>query len=74
VGQAGGGARHRAGLAVRQRRHDPEHTITLGQTAERVAALDGISREDSDAFGLQSQERAQKAVDNGAFDGEIVPC
>ena len=54
-------------------RHDPEHTITLGQTAERVAALDGISREDSDAFGLQSQERAQKAVDNGAFDGEIVP-
>ena len=54
-------------------RHDKEHTITLGQTAERVAALDGISREDSDAFGLQSQERAQKAVANGAFDAEIVP-
>ncbi len=54
-------------------RHDPEHTITLGQTAERVAALDGITREDSDAFGLQSQERAAKAVDNGAFDDEIVP-
>jgi acetyl-CoA acetyltransferase family protein len=55
------------------RRHDPEHTITLGQTAERVAALDGITREDSDAFGLRSQERAAKAVDNGAFDAEIVP-
>jgi len=54
-------------------KHDPEHTITLGQTAERVAALDGISREDSDAYGLQSQERAAKAVANGAFDGEIVP-
>ena len=54
-------------------RHDPEHTITLGQTAERVAALDGIRREDSDAFGLQSQERAAKAVANGAFDDEIVP-
>ena len=54
-------------------KHDPEHTITLGQTAERVAALDGITREDSDAFGLRSQERAAKAVDNGAFDGEIVP-
>lgn len=53
-------------------RHDPEHTITLGQTAERVAALDGITREDSDAFGLQSQERAAKAVANGAFDDEIV--
>ena len=54
-------------------RHDPEHTITLGQTAERVAALDGITREDSDAYGLRSQERAAKAVDNGAFDDEIVP-
>jgi acetyl-CoA acetyltransferase family protein len=54
-------------------RHDPEHTITLGQTAERVATLDGITREESDAFGLRSQERAAKAVDNGAFDAEIVP-
>jgi acetyl-CoA acetyltransferase family protein len=54
-------------------RHDPEHTITLGQTAERVAALDGITRVQSDAFGLRSQERAAKAVDNGAFDAEIVP-
>jgi acetyl-CoA acetyltransferase family protein len=54
-------------------RHDPEHTITLGQTAERVAALDAITRERSDAFGLQSQERAAKAIANGAFDAEIVP-
>ena len=53
-------------------RHDPEHTITLGQTAERVAALDGITREQSDAYGLRSQERAAKAVANGAFDAEIV--
>ena len=54
-------------------KHAPEHTITLGQTAERVAALDGITREESDEFGLRSQERAGKAVDNGAFDAEIVP-
>jgi len=54
-------------------RHDPEHTITLGETAERVAQLDGITREDSDAFGLQSQERAAKAISNGAFDAELVP-
>ena len=54
-------------------RHDSEHTITLGQTAERVAALDGITREQSDAFGLRSQERAAKAVANGSFDAEIVP-
>ena len=54
-------------------RHDSEHTITLGETAERVAALDGITREDSDAFGMQSQERAAKAIANGAFDAEILP-
>jgi 3-oxoadipyl-CoA thiolase len=54
-------------------RHDAEHTITLGQTAERVAALDGITREDSDAFGLRSQERAAKAWANGAFEAEVVP-
>ncbi|MCW2608007.1 MAG: Beta-ketoadipyl-CoA thiolase [Frankiales bacterium] len=53
--------------------HDAEHTITLGQTAERVAALDGITREQSDAFGLRSQERAAKATANGAFDAELVP-
>ena len=53
-------------------RHDPEHTITLGETAERVAALDGITREESDAYGLQSQERAAKAIANGAFDAELV--
>ena len=46
-------------------RHDPEHTITLGETAERVAALDGITREESDAFGLRSQERAAKADRGG---------
>ena len=31
-------------------------TITLGETAEEVAVLDGISREDSDAWGLRSQQ------------------
>jgi 3-oxoadipyl-CoA thiolase len=54
-------------------RHDAEHTITLGQTAERVAALDGITREQSDAFGLRSQERAAEAVADGRFDAELVP-
>ncbi len=53
--------------------HDPEHTITLGETAERVAQLDGITREDSDAYGLHSQERAAKAIADGRFDAEIVP-
>lgn len=53
-------------------RHDAEHTISLGETAERVAVEDGISREDSDAYGLRSQERARRAIDAGAFDEEIA--
>ena len=53
-------------------RHDSEHTITLGETAERVAALDGITREDSDAYALRSQERAAKAIADGRFDRELV--
>jgi acetyl-CoA acetyltransferase family protein len=54
-------------------RHDPQHTITLGETAELVAANDGITRADSDAFGLRSQERAAKAIADGRFDAELVP-
>lgn len=54
-------------------KHDPKHTIALGETAERVAALDRITREESDAYGLRSQERAAKAMANGAFDAELVP-
>ena len=36
-------------------------TITLGETAEEVAVLDGISREDSDAWGLRSQQLTVRA-------------
>jgi 3-oxoadipyl-CoA thiolase len=54
-------------------KHDPQHTITLGETAELVAEQDGITREDSDAFGLRSQERAAKAIADGRFDAELVP-
>jgi acetyl-CoA acetyltransferase family protein len=48
-----------------------EATISLGETAEKVARLDGISREQSDAFGLRSQQRTEAARDRLAQD--IVP-
>ncbi|MCS7477194.1 thiolase family protein [Umezawaea endophytica] len=51
----------------------PETKLTMGETAEEVAALDGITREDSDAFSLRSHERAVAAIDAGRFDAEIVP-
>jgi acetyl-CoA C-acetyltransferase len=41
--------------------------------AERVAEKYGITRADTDAFGLQSQERAAAAIADGRFLGQIVP-
>jgi acetyl-CoA acetyltransferase family protein len=50
-----------------------EATISLGETAEKVARTDGISRHDSDAYSLRSHERAVASVDKGWFTDEIVP-
>jgi acetyl-CoA acetyltransferase family protein len=43
-------------------------TISLGETAEEVAILDGITREESDAFGLRSQQLAAAAASDRAAD------
>ena len=51
----------------------PFGTGHMGVTAENVAARDGISREDQDAFALQSQARAAAAIAAGHFAQEIVP-
>lgn len=48
-------------------------TLSMGETAEEVAALDGISRAESDAFALRSHQRAVSAREAGSFDREIVP-
>ena len=50
-----------------------EATISLGETAEKVARADLITREDSDRFALRSHERAVAAQQEGRFDAEIVP-
>ncbi|MFB7249734.1 thiolase family protein [Microbacterium sp. NPDC056234] len=47
-------------------------TFTMPETAEEVARLDGISREDADAFALRSHRRAVAAMDAGRFDAELV--
>lgn len=41
--------------------------------AERMAEKYQVTRADSDAFGLESQERAKVAVDGGHFDSQIIP-
>ncbi|WP_043666649.1 thiolase family protein [Streptomyces xylophagus] len=50
-----------------------QETLSMGETAEEVAALDGITRAESDAFALRSHQRAVTAQELGHFDREIVP-
>jgi acetyl-CoA C-acetyltransferase len=47
--------------------------IHMGITAENIAKDLDIDREEQDAFSIQSQERAIKAIDGGMFKDEIVP-
>jgi acetyl-CoA C-acetyltransferase len=51
----------------------PFGTGHMGVTAENVAERHQISREDQDAFALESQTRAAKAIEEGRFDEQIVP-
>ena len=56
-------------LAVAQ----PEVYMSMGLTAERVAAEYRIAREDQDRFALESHRRAVAALDRRAFEGEVMP-
>lgn len=47
-------------------------TYTMPETAEEVARVDGIGREEADAFALRSQQRAAAAIADGRFEAEIV--
>jgi acetyl-CoA C-acetyltransferase len=51
----------------------PDVYIAMGQTAENVALLTGISREDQDHWGVRSQNRAEDAIKSGFFEREISP-
>ena len=51
----------------------PDFYIAMGQTAENVALITGISREDQDHWGVRCQNRAEEAIKNGFFEREIVP-
>jgi acetyl-CoA acyltransferase len=51
----------------------PEPYMGMGLTAEAVAERYGVSREDQDSFGLQSNDKALAAIADGKFREEIVP-
>jgi 3-oxoadipyl-CoA thiolase len=58
---------------VNPRMRERYSTESMGETAENVALRYGVSREDQDAFALESHRRALAAADAGRFDDEIVP-
>ncbi|AWD66705.1 MULTISPECIES: thiolase family protein [Priestia] len=47
--------------------------LGMGVTAENVAERYHISKEDQDGFAVESQQKAAKAIKNGAFKDEIIP-
>jgi acetyl-CoA C-acetyltransferase len=51
----------------------PDIYIAMGQTAENLAALRGITRAEQDEFGVRSQNLAEKALANGFWQREITP-
>jgi acetyl-CoA C-acetyltransferase len=51
----------------------PDVYMAMGETAERVADREGITRAEMDAFAALSQERAVRAQEEGVFAAEITP-
>ena len=51
----------------------PDIYIAMGQTAENVREVEGVTRQEMDEFALRSQERAVASIDNGFFEREIAP-
>ena len=51
----------------------PDMYLAMGETAERVADREGITRQEMDAFAAASQERAVRAQQEGIFAREIIP-
>ncbi len=51
----------------------PDIYIAMGQTAENLAALRGITRQEQDEFGVRSQNLAEKALANGFWQRDITP-
>ncbi|MFD4502863.1 thiolase family protein [Streptomyces sp. NPDC058457] len=52
---------------------DPQWTIPLGESAERIADKHKISREQQDEFALASHQKAAAAEEQGLFDAELAP-
>jgi acetyl-CoA C-acetyltransferase len=58
----------------RQAGEIPDVYIAMGQTAENVAGLRGVTRLEQDEFGVRSQNLAEKALANGFWQRDITPA
>ncbi|GHA21670.1 acetyl-CoA acetyltransferase [Arenicella chitinivorans] len=67
MGSDGGAMGMDAAFAIK------ESFVPQGIGADTIATIDGYSREDVDAYALESQKRATAARDNGWFDGSVIP-
>lgn len=70
-------ARAEAGAGMwtdpRREGHLPDPYIAMGQTAENVAQVHGVTRAEQDAFAARSQQRAEAAIASGFWAREITP-
>jgi acetyl-CoA acyltransferase len=67
----GGGNKPMFGSALMDA--SPDAFLSMGLTAENVAGRFNVTREEQDAFAVQSHARALAAISSGRFDDEIVP-
>ncbi len=51
----------------------PDVYIAMGETAENVAEVENVSREEMDDYAFQSQQRCGAAIERGFFEREITP-
>jgi acetyl-CoA C-acetyltransferase len=51
----------------------PDYYIAMGQTAENVREIEGVTRQEMDEWGARSQQRAVANQQNGFFEREITP-
>ncbi|WP_394261008.1 acetyl-CoA C-acyltransferase FadA [Moraxella boevrei] len=63
---------HGVDLNPQASKHYAKASNMMGLTAEMLGRMNGITREEQDAFGVQSHKRAWDATVNGRFDNEIV--
>lgn len=70
---ADAGAKAGYGKPISRSYFDHYEFVSQFEGAERIADKYGITRADTDAFGLESQERAAVAVAEGRFETQIIP-